>query len=162
MHPGSERPGQGGPRHKTNVPPEGTRPAPAEPSPRVSPGSRETILLVEDHPGVRALVGEVLRRAGYVILAARHGREALEMCSLHPGTIDLLVTDLELPHMTGPEVARAVRPLYPGLKVLYISGYTAAQAPPLELSTAGTGFLQKPFPPEGLLQTVRALLGNAE
>jgi CheY-like chemotaxis protein len=109
---------------------------------------------------VRALVVEVLRRAGFVILAAAHGPEALELCRGHQGPIDLLVTDLVLPKMTGPKVAHAVRALYPGLKVLYMSGYTAAQAPPADLSIPGTAFLQKPFAPHMLVNTVCALLAG--
>lgn len=125
-------------------------PTMAQPSP-----ARETILVAEDHPSVRTLIDEVLRRGGYTALLAFNGPEALELCRGHPGDIALLITDLILPLMGGREVAEAVTRLRPGIKVLFISGYPAA-----EEFAAGTGFMQKPFYPEELLGRVRGLIGD--
>jgi signal transduction histidine kinase len=85
----------------------------------------ERVLVVEDHYGVRLLITEVLTRAGYTLLVARHGTEALELCRNNPGDIRLLITDTVLPQMSGPEVAEKVRALAPGAKVLYVSGDSA-------------------------------------
>jgi len=84
----------------------------------------ETILLVEDEQGVRDLVRDVLQARGYTILEARHGIEALAVARRHRGPIDLLLTDVVMPRMGGPELAECLAARQPGLKVLYMSGYT--------------------------------------
>jgi two-component system cell cycle sensor histidine kinase/response regulator CckA len=139
-------------------PPEGMAPLKGpQPDPAGPPPYRETVLVVEDHPAVRAVVVEVLRQAGYTVLAAPHGPEGLEICRQHPGRIDLLITDLVLPQMSGRDVAIAVTALQPNVKVLFMSGYPPADAQPA--ATGGT-FLQKPFTPAVLLEKVQAVLAG--
>ncbi len=119
---------------------------------------KETILLVEDEDGVRQLVSTVLKRHGFTVLESRHGAEALQLCSRHQGPIHLALTDVVMPVMGGRELAQQLQPLYPGLKVLYISGYP--ENPGLHQHLAGQEiyYLQKPFETQGLLQRVRNLL----
>ena len=120
--------------------------------------SSETVLLVEDEDEVRAAVCESLRIRGYIVLEARHGREAVMLCRRHAGPIHLLLTDVVMPQMTGPELVQRVSPLYPEMKVLYISGYTSDALHQRNLMEPGTAFLQKPFTPDALAQQVRAVL----
>jgi hypothetical protein len=120
--------------------------------------SSETVLLVEDEDEVRAAVCESLRIRGYIVLEARHGREAVMLCRRHAGPIHLLLTDVVMPQMTGPELVQRVSPLHPEMKVLYISGYTSDALHQRNLMEPGTAFLQKPFTPDALAQQVRAVL----
>ena len=114
----------------------------------------ESVLLVEDDDGVRALVGLLLSEAGYSVLVARDGKEALRLAERHQDPIDLLLTDLVMPGLGGAELADAVAPLRPGIRVLYISGY-AGEAP------AGVGsVVPKPFTEETLLRMVRQALDS--
>ncbi|HXZ27734.1 MAG TPA: PAS domain S-box protein [Terriglobales bacterium] len=118
----------------------------------------ETILLVEDEDGVRALVHEVLRKNGYTVLQARHGGEALLLCERHAGTIHLLLTDVVLAQMSGHELALRLSALRPDMKVLYMSGYTDEAIVHHGVLEPGTAFLQKPFTTEALARKVRAVL----
>jgi two-component system cell cycle sensor histidine kinase/response regulator CckA len=119
---------------------------------------RETILVVEDDPSVRGLVQEALRLSGYEVLVARHGIEALLTGAKHPGTIHLLLTDVAMPQMSGPEVAEKLTVVRPEIKVLYMSGYP--DHPVFEQGgiKRDTAFLQKPFTPNLLTQKVREVL----
>ncbi|MDF0643120.1 MAG: PAS domain S-box protein [Nitrospira sp.] len=119
---------------------------------------RETILLVEDEPAVRGLVHETLRLHGYTVLEARHGIEALMTVAKHTGPIHLLLTDVVMPQMSGPEVAEKLRGLRPETKVLYMSGYP--DHPVFEQGGVSreTSFLPKPFTPVGLARKVREVL----
>jgi CheY-like chemotaxis protein len=117
----------------------------------------ETILLVEDEEAVRALTGEVLRRHGYEVIEAAHGRQALELALRFVAPIHLLLTDIVMPYMNGPDLAGRLVSSRPGTKVLFMSGYTAHAAVRRELS-AGAACLQKPFTPDALARTVRGLL----
>jgi two-component system, cell cycle sensor histidine kinase and response regulator CckA len=122
---------------------------------------RETILVVEDDPSVRGLVQEALRVSGYDVLVARHGIEALLTGAKHMGPIHLLLTDVAMPQMSGPEVAEKLTGVRPGIKVLYMSGYP--DHPVFEQGGVkrGTAFLHKPFTPTVLTQKVREVLdGN--
>lgn len=127
--------------------------AAARESERAAPQGWETVLVVEDDPEVRRLVGKVLRKNGYRVLEAGHGGEALALARGHAGPIHLLIADVVMPKMGGPELASHLRMLRPGLKLLYMSGYEHKPSPAL-----GGPFLQKPFPPEVLAQKVRAAL----
>jgi two-component system, cell cycle sensor histidine kinase and response regulator CckA len=118
----------------------------------------ETILLVEDEAEVRAAVLESLEMRGYTVLKARHGREALQICRRHEGPIHLLLTDVMMPQMTGPELAQRVAPLRPAVKVLYMSGYTSDALTQRQVVDLGTTFLQKPFTPDALARKVREVL----
>jgi CheY-like chemotaxis protein len=117
----------------------------------------ETILLVEDEESVRTVAAMILRRGGYHVLEARSGGDALVICEHHASTIHLLLTDVVMPHMNGPELAERLRRLRPKIRVLFMSGYTdgaiVGRAP-----NGDAGFLQKPFTPDALFEKVRAAL----
>jgi CheY-like chemotaxis protein len=124
-----------------------------------SPRGGESLLLVDDEPELRSLIEEILRGQGYRVLTAADGHEALALAARHPGPIDLLVTDVMMIPMRGPELAARLTAVRPALKVLFISG----SFDPREASTiqaAGGAFLAKPFPPDVLVRTVRALLDH--
>ena len=123
---------------------------------------RETVLLVEDEPGVRGLVNETLRLHGYTVLEARHGIEALLTGAKHVGPIHLLLTDVVMPQMSGPEVAEKLVAVRPEVKVLYMSGYP--DHPVFSKGGVDTErcFLQKPFTPSALAQKVREVLDGAK
>lgn len=138
--------------------------APVEPAPPPAglpvlvPG-RETVLVVEDEKTLRDLVCKVLRRAGYTVLGAPNGDEALRLCAQAEPRIDLLLTDLVMPLMGGRELAERIGAVCPGVPVLYMSGYTDDRI--ADLPASGAGFLQKPFAPQALLQKVREALDVA-
>jgi two-component system cell cycle sensor histidine kinase/response regulator CckA len=119
---------------------------------------RETILLVEDEPSVRGLVHETLRVHGYTVLEARHGIEALLASTKYVGPIHLLLTDVVMPQMSGPEVAEKLLVVRPGIKVLYMSGYPDHPVFDQGGVSRETGFLPKPFSPQVLAQKVREVL----
>ena len=123
---------------------------------------KETILLVEDEPAVRGLVHETLRLHGYTVLEARHGIEALMTVAKHTGPIHLLLTDVVMPQMSGPEVAEKLHSLRPDVKVLYMSGYP--DHPVFEHGGVSreTSFLPKPFTPNALTKKVREVLDGAK
>jgi len=118
----------------------------------------ETVLLVEDEEGVRALVRQVLHKHGYNVLEARHGGEALLMCERHQGKIDMLLTDVVLHQMSGRELAERLLKLRPDMKVLYVSGYADDAIVHHGVLTAGMAFLQKPFTTEALARKIRYVL----
>jgi CheY-like chemotaxis protein len=118
----------------------------------------ETILLVEDEDGVRALVKQVLARQGYTVIETRHGQEALEECGRHAGPIPLLLTDVVLPQMSGRELAERLKALHPDMKVLYMSGYTDDAILRHGVIDQETAFLQKPFTTTVLVRKVREVL----
>ena len=123
---------------------------------------RETILLVEDEPSVRGLVFEALRINGYTVLEARHGIEALLTGTKHMGPIHLLLTDVVMPQMSGPEVADKLSTLRPDMKVLYMSGYPDHPVFAQGGLKKATAFLQKPFTPNVLVQKVREVLDTVK
>jgi two-component system cell cycle sensor histidine kinase/response regulator CckA len=126
---------------------------------RVSPpGGTETILLAEDEDGVRALVGQVLRSKGYTILEATNGEDALRLSEENQGPVDLLLTDVVMPHVGGRALAEAVAARYPDAKVLYMSGYTDDAVLRNGVLQSENEFLQKPFNADDLLYKVRELL----
>ena len=123
---------------------------------------RETILLVEDEPSVRGLVHETLRLHGYTVLEARHGIEALLTSARYVGPIHLLLTDVVMPQMSGPEVAEKLLIVRPGIKVLYMSGYPDHPVFDQGGVSRETGFLPKPFSPHVLVQKVREVLDGVK
>jgi len=119
----------------------------------------ETILLVEDDPAVRRMAAEVLLNLGYLVLAAPSGADALRMAAKHDGRFDLLLTDVVMPGMAGPEVATQFAIQFPGIRVLYMSGYTDDAMEKHGVRGRMVRVLQKPFTHESLAQSVREALG---
>jgi CheY-like chemotaxis protein len=118
----------------------------------------ETVLLVEDDTSVRVVLETMMRRRGYDVLSCGSPQDALEICRQHNTPIDLLVTDMIMPVMSGPQLVEKVRELRPGIRVLYVSGYA-------ETTSAGgfetpMDYLQKPFAPEVLAAKVREVLSR--
>jgi CheY-like chemotaxis protein len=145
---------------RVDEPVETVEPRPAVASPAV-PGGSETLLLVEDEAGVREVIVEWLTGHGYTVLTAQNGVDALAVAASHAARIDLMIADVVMPQMGGPELAGRLLPLRPGLKVIYVSGYAdEAIGDPGKLS-AGAAFLQKPFSLDALLRSVRDTLGPA-
>ncbi len=118
----------------------------------------ETILLVEDDEGVRRLTAHSLTLCGYTVLAAANGQEALAILARHQSPIQLMVTDVEMPGMSGPQLARTIQPTHPHLKVLYQSGYTEDALLREDVAHAQRHFLQKPFTIKELAAQVRLIL----
>ncbi|MHB8416538.1 MAG: PAS domain S-box protein [Myxococcales bacterium] len=131
---------------------------PPEPAPPRAAGV-ETILLVEDEDGVRAAVRAVLRRAGYQVLDVPNAGEALLLCERNAEAIHLLLTDVVMPKMSGPELASRLQTLRPGLKILCMSGYTGEAVLHHGLGV-DVAFIQKPIIPASLLEKVREVLGR--
>jgi two-component system cell cycle sensor histidine kinase/response regulator CckA len=131
-------------------------PAPA----RVSGGlgGTETLLLVEDEEVIRRVVRESLRQRGYTVLEASDGVEAITICERPEQRIDLLITDVVMPLMSGPETVRRVQLTRPNLPVLFISGYTDRALIHHGMRDNTSAFLQKPFTPDVLARKVRDVL----
>ncbi len=121
----------------------------------------ETILLVEDEREVRELASHVFQSHGYEVLVANDGTEAMLIAKKFLGLIDLLVTDVVMPRMGGPELANTLQSLYPKIKVLYTSGYTDSTVIRHGLLQEQVSFLQKPYTPHSLTSKVRAVLDTA-
>ncbi len=121
-------------------------------------GGTETIVLVEDEEGLRALIREVLEDAGYHVVEAADPEQGLAAVRAHPKGIDLLMTDVILPQMRGNELADRVRKISPSARVLFMSGYTDEAIGQHAVLTPGAHFLQKPFALSALLAKVRAVL----
>jgi CheY-like chemotaxis protein len=132
-------------------------PAAKVPAPRRGEGGAESILLVDDDGGVRAFAEGVLAARGYAVLSASSTDEALQLCDGHPGGIDLLLTDVVMPGLNGPALADAVRARYPGIKVVYTSGY-ATDAIDQRVLDPLVAFIAKPFTSEGLTSKIRETL----
>ncbi|EDM73637.1 multi-sensor hybrid histidine kinase, partial [Plesiocystis pacifica SIR-1] len=126
-------------------------------------GGDEHVLVVEDDPGVQRLVALLLGGHGYQVHTASGGEAALALAEelrAQGSQLDLVLTDVVMPGMTGPEVAEAVRTLHPGVATLFMSGYTNDAMVRHGIATGGANFLQKPFTRPSLLQTVRSALDS--
>ncbi|MBI5070913.1 MAG: response regulator [Deltaproteobacteria bacterium] len=128
------------------------------PAPGLGRGGRETLLLAEDDPLVRYTASKVLHRLGYEVLVARDGCEALQLVQQHAGRIDLLVADVVMPGLSGPDVAMRALQLRPDLRILYLSGYPQVFVDEGGIIGDGVELLRKPFTPELLGSRVRRLL----
>ncbi len=124
-------------------------------SPATEPGS-ESILVVDDEPSVLSITCALLSRRGYAVLQADCGERALEICKDGKQSIDLLLTDVMMPKMQGPELAELVVALYPQTRVLFMSGFQEYRLEPK--TSPAARLLPKPFSPETLLAAVRAAL----
>jgi PAS domain S-box-containing protein len=121
----------------------------------------ETILVVEDEKAVRELTVRILQQLGYTILTASSGAEALELCRTHGGHIDLLLTDVVMPNMSGRQLADQMRASRPKTKILFLSGYTENTVVHHGVLDAGVDFLPKPFSRENLSKKLREVLSRA-
>jgi two-component system cell cycle sensor histidine kinase/response regulator CckA len=128
--------------------------------PAVPIEGRETLLLVEDDQQVRELTHSVLVACGYHVLVAENGRAAVQICERQGGDIDLLLTDVVMPGISGREVAGQVTARWPNIKVMYMSGYTENSIVHHGVLDSGTFFLAKPFTPTALANKVREVLDS--
>jgi len=118
----------------------------------------KTILVVEDDEAIRNAVRRILETAGYAVLSAATPMEAIELAANRQVPVHVLLTDVGLLGVTGPQLAKLLVADRPGLRVLYISGHSEAHTVPVGRVGPGTAFLQKPFTMEALLHEVRELL----
>jgi polar amino acid transport system substrate-binding protein len=123
-----------------------------------APGGSETVLLAEDDTAVRMLVARILRDAGYTVIEAAHGEEAVRKFQEDGRNIALLLTDVVMPKKNGREIYDQVRAIAPSVKVLFISGYTADIIKSRGILDDGYEFLSKPVVPDKLLRVVRKVL----
>jgi len=134
----------------------------APPRPGAAPASvargTETVLIAEDQPAVRAVARQILARHGYTVLEAPSGEAALDLAARYSGTIHLLLTDVVMSGLSGPELARRLLPVRPEARVLFMSGYTGEAIVHHGLAAPGIHYIQKPFAPEALAAKVREVL----
>ena len=123
-----------------------------------APRGTETVLIVEDQDVVAAVVRGTLQTCGYEVIEARHGEEALRIWKARGSSIDLIITDVVMPVMNGPEFVRHAREIVPDVKVLFMSGYTEHGFSAHGEMGAADGFLQKPFAPAALARKAREVL----
>jgi CheY-like chemotaxis protein len=122
-------------------------------------GLGETVVLAEDEDALRTLLGRVLSGSGYQVISGRNGAEALEAARARGGRVDVLLTDLVMPRMTGAELAEALSPAQPDMKVLFMTGHTDDVLVQDRLVDGDVELIQKPFTSEALLSHLRRLLG---
>jgi two-component system cell cycle sensor histidine kinase/response regulator CckA len=122
------------------------------------PRGSEVVLLVEDEKGVRDLTREYLEMAGYTVLEAENGHTGLELASMHSGPIHLLMTDVVMPGISGRELAQRITNIRPGIKVLYMSGYTDQAVIHQGILEEDAVLLQKPFTIATLASKLREIL----
>jgi signal transduction histidine kinase len=124
------------------------------------PTSRATVLLVEDEPALRALAVRMLEAEGYGVLQAGNGHDAIVAAERHAGEIDLLLTDVVMPRLSGPELAQHLRVLRPGLEVLFMSGYNDSRLLDRGVNQASVNLVVKPFTPDELIRRVAMLIDD--
>jgi CheY-like chemotaxis protein len=124
---------------------------------RIPPSGTETVLLVEDEDGVRGLTRRILVSCGYNVLEAADGNEAVRVATGHEGPIQLLITDVVMPGAGGRSVAAQVTSRHPEVRVLFVSGYTDDAVIRHGVLREEVNFLQKPFSPNALTDTVRSV-----
>jgi two-component system cell cycle sensor histidine kinase/response regulator CckA len=121
----------------------------------------ETILIAEDDDSLRNFAQKVLKRQGYKVLEAENGEDALRIANEYQGPIELMLTDVVMPKMNGKETAERIQPLYPQMKVIYMSGYTDNSIAHYGILAPEVNFLEKPFTPEVLTRKVREVLDKS-
>jgi CheY-like chemotaxis protein len=121
----------------------------------------ETVLVVEDQPAVRSVVRHALERVGYRVLEAENGEAALAIYEREGEGIDLVLTDMIMPRMSGRDLADRLRASQPGIPILFMSGYAADEVPQHNVLEPGTHLLEKPFTAEVLQQKVREVLDRS-
>jgi two-component system, cell cycle sensor histidine kinase and response regulator CckA len=121
---------------------------------------RPLVLVVDDEPLLHVIASRILERAGFEVLHAQDGLEAIELMGLTAASPTLLVTDIRMPRMTGIELGRWVSSRYPAVPILYVSGFTD-EFPTLDDDGPSRAILAKPFTPDMLLEQVRLLCGPA-
>ena len=130
----------------------------AVPEKKAAAGGIETILLVEDEPSILRMTRMMLERKGYTVLSAATPTEAVEKATNHSGSIDLLMTDVVMPEMNGRDLAEKITALYPGISLLFMSGYTADVIAHQGVLDDGVAFIQKPFSMVDMAMKVREVL----
>jgi PAS domain S-box-containing protein len=142
--------------------PETSQPAgeapPAQPLPRG--GAGETILVVEDEAAMREVTHRILTRSGYQVITAVNGLDAIEAAASHPGDIDVLLTDVIMPQMLGKEAAEQIRARYPGIKILFMSGYTQGILDTQGVVETGVNLIEKPFTEASLLAKLGEIIAS--
>ena len=126
-----------------------------------SPAPERTILVVEDQPEVLALLSDALQMLGYRVLTAAHPDDGLAIGDRHASEIDLVLTDVVMPGMNGPEMARQLVIRHPYLRILYLSGYGPETLGPLGIAYDGPALLKKPFTMDTLGERVRGAIDDA-
>jgi two-component system cell cycle sensor histidine kinase/response regulator CckA len=127
-----------------------------------TPEGTETVLLAEDEDAVRTLLRRSLEQHGYMVLAAADGKEALRLCREHPGPIHLLLTDVVMPQLNGPDLARQVQAQHPGVRVIFLSGYADSAVLQRGLDHSEGVFVAKPFRPDTIVRLVREMLDRPQ
>jgi len=122
----------------------------------MEPSDEATILLAEDDQGVRRLCNAILVSHGYRVLAAKNGKHAMDVAEAHMGPIHLLLSDLMMPELDGPDLAEQLRAVLPDVRVIFMSAYGDG----LAVSLRGCPFIQKPFRADALVKTVRDTLAQ--
>lgn len=117
-------------------------------------------MVVEDEEAVRSLIHRALESAGYTVLQAEDGERALATCMSYDGAIHMLLTDVVMPKMSGSIVAEKIAALRPGIKILFMSGYTNDAMVHHGVLGHGAPFIQKPFAPAALREKIRGILGR--
>jgi two-component system cell cycle sensor histidine kinase/response regulator CckA len=140
---------------------EAEEPQVVEAAPATRKAGSGTILLVEDEDAVRSLVETILASGGYKILVADSPAQAAGICRTYGSQIDVLLTDVVMPDMSGPELAEDLLALRPGLKVLYMSGYAGEYLDEQGVDSDGVALLQKPFTAAALEEKIRQVLNPA-
>jgi CheY-like chemotaxis protein len=118
----------------------------------------ETVLVVEDQAEARSVMREMLSRRGYTVLEASNGPDAVEKSRQHPGPIDLMLTDVVMPGLSGRGVAEVLQSERPGIRVIYMSGYTDEAIVHHGILESGLAFIQKPFTSDAFLRKIREVL----
>jgi CheY-like chemotaxis protein len=134
---------------------------PAEPASSGRPTGTETVVLVEDDEAMLSISRTMLEKLGYTVLAAPTPAEALRLVENHPRP-DLLMTDVVMPEMNGRELTGKIRKIRPGLKCLYMSGYTTDVISRQGILDEGVNFIQKPFAIDDLAQKIRQVLDSSD